>query len=65
MQLAPFVFFGTHVPPLQKLVALHCALVVQEVGQLEDDPLHTKLPQPFPGLPLASGVQLPTLPARL
>jgi hypothetical protein len=41
LQVRPFVFFGTQLPALQKLVELHCAFEVQVVGQLEDEPLHT------------------------
>jgi hypothetical protein len=48
------------------LLLMHWESVVQEAGQLLEEPPHTKGEQEgLPGLPEAEGLQVPTLPARL
>ena len=41
VQAVALVFLGTHAPALQKLPLPHWVSVVQEVGQLAEEPLHT------------------------
>ncbi len=40
-QVAPFVRLGTHAPASQKLPLPHWVSVVQALGQLAEEPLHT------------------------
>jgi hypothetical protein len=57
------VCFGTHMPPLQKLPAAHCASAVHALGHAAEPPPHTYgAHEGLPVLPAATGLQVPALP---